>query len=105
MIHSSCNRCFDPLENRKGRCVFSQPGPAPIVQEKEEISMAKGLHFVMDGKVFRTTTPEAKKLLKSVIKGEKAVPRTEDEIAPVIDLGKLDKDGAWAEYKKIEVGE
>ena len=65
----------------------------------------KGIHFVTDGKVFRTTTPEAKKLLKAVIKGEKAVPRTEDEIAPVIDLGKLDKTTAWEAFKMIELGE
>ncbi|MCK9361629.1 hypothetical protein M0Q28_05430 [Patescibacteria group bacterium] len=67
--------------------------------------MAKGIHFVQDGKVFRTTTPEAKKLLKAVIKGEKAVPRAEDEIAPVIDLDNIDKDGAWEAFKAIEVGE
>ncbi len=103
----TCNRCFDPLENKRGPCVFKvyNPVPDPIVPEKEEVSMAKGLHFVMDGKVFRTTTPEAKRLLKQVIKGEPAVPRTEDEIAPVIDLGKLTKETAWEEFKKIEVGE
>jgi len=44
-------------------------------------------------------------LLKAVIKGEKAVPRPEDEIAPVIDLGKLDKATAWEAFKMIELGE
>lgn len=106
--HIFCNRCWDPIGNKKGTCVFGTTisAPDPSVREKEEDStMSKGIHFVVDGKVYRTTTPEAKKILKSVIKGEPAILREEDEVAPVIALDGLSKEDATAAFLKIEVGE
>ena len=65
----------------------------------------KGYFFTAGGKVFKTTTPEAKRLLKAAIKGIVPIPRDEDELAPVIDLDKLDKETAEAALLKIVVGE
>ena len=65
----------------------------------------KGILFTTNGKVYRTTTPEAKRILKAVIKGEDAAPKTEDELAPVIALDGLTKDDATAAFLKIEMGE
>jgi hypothetical protein len=67
--------------------------------------MSKGHHFVLDGKVYRKTTPAAKALLKSIFKGEAVTLRPEDEIAPVIDLEKIDKESAKEAFLKIEMGE
>ncbi len=65
----------------------------------------KGHFFTANGKVFKTTTPEAKRLLKTAIKGIVPIPREEDELAPVIDLGKPDKETATAAFLRIEMGE
>lgn len=65
----------------------------------------KGHFFTANGKVFKTTTPEAKRLLKAAIKGIVPIPRDEDELAPVIDLDKLDKEAATEAFLKIEMGE
>jgi hypothetical protein len=65
----------------------------------------KGHFFTADGKVFKTTTPEAKRLLKAAIRGVQPIPREEDELAPVIDLDKLDKEAATDAFLKIEIGE
>jgi hypothetical protein len=65
----------------------------------------KGHFFTANGKVFKTTTPEAKRLLKCSIKGIQPIPRDEDELAPVIDLDKIDKDAATAAFLKIEMWE
>ena len=78
-------------------------GAAPEARQKED--GMKGILFTTNGKVYRTTTPEAKRILKAVIKGEDAAPKTEDELAPVIALDGLTKESAWEEFKKIEVGE
>jgi len=65
----------------------------------------KGHFFTANGKVFKTTTPEAKRLLKAAIKGIVPIPREEDELAPVIDLGKITTETATEAFLRIEMGE
>jgi len=101
--HTACDRCYDPHERRRGSCVFSNPGRALDVGEKEEFVMAKGYYLSTNGKLYKVTTPEMKQILKNVIKGEPGTLSTDDEIAPVIDLDKLDKEAATAAFLKIEI--
>lgn len=68
----TCNRCFDPMTNTKGPCVFSTTGLAPLERERGETEM-KGHFFTTGGKLYKVTTPEIKKLLKSVTKGAAGV--------------------------------
>ena len=65
----------------------------------------KGILFTQGGRLFKATTPEAKAVLKQVIKGEPVAFADAKEIGPVIDLDKLDKETATAAFLKIEVGE
>ena len=91
MTHASCNRCFDQIENKKGPCIFTfhTPAPDPSVPEKED--GMKGILFTQGGRLFKTTTPEAKETLKSVIKGEPVAFTDAKEIGPVINLGHADR--------------
>ena len=100
----TCNRCYDPMENKKGPCVFGTTisAPDPSVREKEDGTM-KGILFTQGGRLFKATTPEAKTILKSVIKGEKVELSDAKEIGPVIDLDALTVETATAAFLKIEV--
>ncbi len=104
MKHPGCGRCWDPISNTAGNCHF---GRAPIEREsedKEESPMSKGIFFTTGGKVFKVTSTDAKKALKAVIKGDVPTLDPTDEIAPVIDLEKIDVETATKLYMKIELG-
>ena len=108
MTHASCNRCFDPMENKNGLCVFAvyTPAPDPSVPEKEDGTMSKGILFTQAGRLFKATTPEAKATLKSVIEGKPVAFTDAKEIGPVINLDTLDVAGAREKYMELEgIGE
>lgn len=69
----------------------------------------KGHFFSYEGKIYKTTTAEAKKILKAVIQREPdtplgKVPQDSDEVAPVIDLNILTAEEARDAYLEIEMG-
>ena len=66
----------------------------------------KGHLFSSNGKLYKTATPAAKALLKSIIKGEKVGFTDAKEIGPVINLDTLDAAGAREKYMELEgIGE
>jgi hypothetical protein len=68
--------------------------------------MSKGILFTQGGRLFKATTPEAKAVLKSVIKGEPFAFTDAKEIGPVINLDTLDAAGAREKYMELEgIGE
>ena len=65
--------------------------------------MAKGHYVTQGGKVFKVTTPDVKRLLKAVIKGEGVTLTPEKEIGPFVDLGTITPSEASAKFMEIEL--
>lgn len=66
--------------------------------------MAKGFYLKSGDVLYKVPSKEAKRILRSVIKGETPELDGKHEVAPVIDLGALDAEGATKSYMQIEMG-
>ena len=56
--------------------------------------MAKGILFSAGGTLFKATTPEAKEVLRSIVKGAKGDVMPSKEIGPVFNIDTITKEKA-----------
>lgn len=64
--------------------------------------MAKGILFTVEGRLYKSTTTEAKATLKLVIQGKPVAFTDAKEIGPVINLDTLTADEARKAFMALE---